>query len=114
LALGAPGQYPDDGWVKGMSAMRTITCRGSFAVACALALLSSAALAQDLTITNARILDGTGNVIERGAVVVRGGRIESVGAAAPATTRGRVVDAAGKTVMPGFIESHRHPIGGGA
>jgi imidazolonepropionase-like amidohydrolase len=82
--------------------------------ACALICLASAALAQDLTITNARILDGTGNVIERGAVVVRDGKIESVAAGAPAATRGRVVDAVGRTVMPGFIESHRHPIGGGA
>ena len=76
--------------------------------------LSSAALAQELTITNARILDGTGNVIESGAVVVTEGRIESVAAGSPGASRGRIVDAAGKTVMPGFIESHRHPIGGGA
>lgn len=85
-----------------------------FGAACALTWLSSAALAQELTITNARILDGTGNVIERGAVVVRDGEIESVVAGSPTASRGRVVDAAGKTVMPGFIESHRHPIGGGA
>jgi imidazolonepropionase-like amidohydrolase len=81
---------------------------------CALTFFSSAALAQELTITNARIIDGTGNVIERGAVVVTEGKIESVTAGRPAASRGRVVDAAGKTVLPGFIESHRHPIGGGA
>ena len=34
--------------------------------------------AQNLTITNARILDGTGRVIERGSVVVRDGKIASV------------------------------------
>lgn len=86
----------------------------SFGTVCTLALFSSASLAQDLTITNARILDGTGNVIERGAVVVRDGKIESVAAGSPAASRGRVIDAAGKTVLPGFIESHRHPIGGGS
>jgi imidazolonepropionase-like amidohydrolase len=86
-----------------------------FGAVCALALCSAPALlAQDLAITNARILDGTGNVIERGAVVVRDGKIASVGASAPAPSRGRVIDAAGKTVLPGFIEAHRHPIGGGA
>ena len=34
--------------------------------------------AQNLVITNARILDGTGKVIERGAVVVRDGKIAYV------------------------------------
>src|SRR5512145_2294949 len=38
--------------------------------------------AQDLAIVNARILDGKGGVIERGSVVVRGGRIVSVGTGA--------------------------------
>lgn len=40
--------------------------------------------AQGLVITNARILDGKGGAIERGAVVVRDGRIVSVAATAPA------------------------------
>ncbi len=96
-------------------ATRAATFGGSLFAACALTLFSAPALlAQDLTITNARILDGTGNAIERGTVVVTDGRIASVGATAPATSRGRVIDAAGKTVLPGFIEAHRHPIGGGA
>jgi imidazolonepropionase-like amidohydrolase len=64
--------------------------------------------AQNLTITNARILDGTGRVIERGAVVVQNGRIASVSAAAPAAGGGRTIDAGGKTVMPGLIDAHRH------
>ena len=34
--------------------------------------------AQDVAIVNARILDGKGGVIERGSVVVRGGKIVSV------------------------------------
>ena len=51
----------------------------------ALTLLASAgfslaAAAQDLVISNARILDGTGAVVERGTVVVREGRIAAVGA----------------------------------
>ena len=77
------------------------------------ALLAGAvpAAAQNLVITNARILDGTGKVIERGAVVVRDGRIASVAAGNPPSVPGaRVIDAGGKTVMPGFIDAHRHPI----
>ena len=69
------------------------------------------AAAQNLVITNARILDGTGKVIERGAVVVRDGKIASVAAGNPAPAPGaRVINARGMTVMPGFIDAHRHPI----
>src|SRR5437773_1689444 len=45
------------------------------------------AAAQNLVITNARVLDGTGKVIERGSVVVRDGKIASVAAGAAAGDR---------------------------
>lgn len=70
------------------------------------------AYAQNLTITNARILDGTGRVIERGAVVVRDGKIMSVSATAPAGGGGTTINAGGKTVMPGLIDAHRHIVTG--
>jgi imidazolonepropionase-like amidohydrolase len=73
---------------------------------------ASGAHAQNLTITNARILDGTGKVIDRGAVVVRDGKIVSVSATAPAAGTGRTIDARGKTVMPGLIDAHRHLVTG--
>jgi imidazolonepropionase-like amidohydrolase len=69
--------------------------------------------AQDLVITNARIIVGNGQVIERGSVVVRNGRIASVGAAG-ATAGATTIDAGGMTVMPGFIDAHRHVIQGNA
>jgi imidazolonepropionase-like amidohydrolase len=77
-----------------------------------LCAIASCAYAQNLTITNARILDGTGRVIERGAVVVRDGKIASVSATAPAAGTGRTIDAGGKTVMPGLIDAHRHIVTG--
>jgi len=86
--------------------MKTAFCLG------VLALLATAAHSQDLTITNARILDGTGRVIERGAIVVRDGKIASVAAGAPSASAGRRLDAGGKTVMPGFIDAHRHLVTG--
>lgn len=73
----------------------------------ALALLASAS-AQDLTITNARIIGPDASVIERGSIVVRGGKIVSVAPGAPASTAGKIVDAKGMTAMPGFIDAHRH------
>jgi imidazolonepropionase-like amidohydrolase len=77
---------------------------------CCLAL---PAAAQDLVITNARILDGNGNEIPRGTVVVRDGRIAAIGANAQGAPANAVrVDAGGRTVMPGFIDAHRHIIQG--
>jgi imidazolonepropionase-like amidohydrolase len=63
--------------------------------------------AQDLTITNAHIVVGNGRVLERGSIVVRGGKIESVAAGAPARTAGQVIDAKGMSAMAGFIDAHR-------
>ncbi len=68
--------------------------------------------AQDLTITNARIIDGTGRVIDRGSIVIRDGKIASVAAGAPSQAAGRRLDAGGKTVMPGLIDAHRHLVTG--
>ncbi len=70
--------------------------------------------AQNLVISNARIIDGKGNVINRGAVVVRDGKIVSVSTAANAAAGATAIDARGMTVMPGFIDSHRHVIQGDA
>jgi len=64
--------------------------------------------AQDLTITNARIVVGNGSVIERGSIVVRAGKITSAAAGAPASASGTVIDAKGMSAMPGFIDAHRH------
>jgi len=64
--------------------------------------------AQDLTITNAHIVVANGTVIERGSIVVRAGKIVSVGPDAPPSTSGQTIDAKGMSAMPGFIDGHRH------
>ena len=64
--------------------------------------------AQDVTITNARIIGANGTVIERGSIVVRAGKIVSAAPGAPSATSGRTIDAKGMTAMPGFIDAHRH------
>jgi imidazolonepropionase-like amidohydrolase len=81
------------------------------------ALLASAApmaaSAQNLVVSNARIIVGNGQVIEKGTVVVRDGKIVSVGAAAAQAPAGATrIDGTGMTVMPGFIDVHRHLIQG--
>jgi imidazolonepropionase-like amidohydrolase len=70
------------------------------------------ASAQNLVITNARIIVGNGQVIEGGAIVVRNGRIASVGAGGVNAQGVPIVDARGMTAMPGFIDAHRHIIPG--
>jgi imidazolonepropionase-like amidohydrolase len=69
------------------------------------------ASAQDLTITNARIIVANGTVIDRGSIVIRAGKIVSAGAGAassPGGAAGRTIDAKGMTAMPGLIDAHRH------
>lgn len=64
--------------------------------------------AQDVTITNARIVVANGTVIDRGSIVVRGGKIVSVAAGAPSGANGRTIDAKGMTALPGYIDAHKH------
>jgi len=71
-------------------------------------VVATAACAQNLVLTNARILDGAGGEIANGTIVVEGGVIRSVGAGAAPRGSANVVDAGGRTVMPGFIDAHRH------
>src|SRR5262247_4846911 len=65
---------------------------------------------QNLLITNARIIDGNGGVIPRGSVVIQNGRIASVSAGNATEPGARQIDARGMTVMPGFIDDHRHVV----
>ena len=71
-------------------------------------LVTSCVPAQDLVISNARILDGTGGVIEQGSIVVSDGRIVSVSGGDPDAQGALEIDAQGMTVMPGMIETHVH------
>ncbi len=57
----------------------------------------------DLLISNGRIIDGTGSPWYSGDVAVRDGRIAAIGKIAAAEA-GRVIDARGMIVAPGFID----------
>jgi imidazolonepropionase-like amidohydrolase len=88
--------------------------KNALALACqfaALVCLPALAAAQDLAITNVRIVVGTGSVIENGTIVVRGGKIASVGpgTVSPANPQGvTVINGAGMTAVPGYIDGHKH------
>ena len=72
----------------------------------------------DLIVTNGRVLTMEAGTPRAEAVAIRAGRVQAVGTAAgmaalvgPGT---RVIDAGGRTVLPGFVESHLHLVLGGA
>ena len=81
----------------------------SFALArlgAAALLAATAAVAQDyrpIAFTNARLVTAAGAVIESGTLVVRDGKIEALGKDVAVPAGARVVDATGKTIMPGLV-----------
>jgi imidazolonepropionase-like amidohydrolase len=56
-------------------------------------------------ITNARIFPISGPAIERGTLVIRGNRIEAIGANVAVPAGAQVIDAKGSEVYPGFIDA---------
>jgi N-acyl-D-amino-acid deacylase len=63
--------------------------------------------AYDLVITNARIVDGSGNPWFRADVAIKDGRIARIGRVPPATAT-KTIDAKGQILAPGFIDVHTH------
>src|ERR671922_944543 len=61
--------------------------------------------AQMVAITNAHVHTAAGAPLERATVLIRDGRIEAVGASVQVPASARVIDAAGKWVTPGFLDS---------
>ena len=61
----------------------------------------------DLVITNARIVDGSGNPWLRADVGIKDGRIARINRIDPAQAQ-KTIDARGQIVAPGFIDVHTH------
>ncbi|HYC57995.1 MAG TPA: amidohydrolase family protein [Thermoanaerobaculia bacterium] len=62
-----------------------------------------------IALTNARIITMKGDeVIENGTVVINGNRISAIGANVSVPAGAKVIDVAGKTIMPGIIDVHWH------
>jgi imidazolonepropionase-like amidohydrolase len=79
--------------------------------AAALSLITGAACAAPLALTNVTIIDATGRPpIENGVIVMDNGRITGVGKKAEVTVpRGaKVIDKTGKYVIPGLMDANVH------
>jgi predicted amidohydrolase YtcJ len=84
------------------------------AVLCAANPGAAAAQEAELVVINAKVatLDGQSRIVQ--GLAVREGRIAAVGSTADvrklAGPRTRIVDAGGRTVIPGLIDSHMHAV----
>jgi imidazolonepropionase-like amidohydrolase len=76
---------------------------------------ASPAAAQDQphAFVNARIIPVVGAEIPRGTLVMHQGKVTAVGASVAVPAGAVRIDAAGKTLMPGLVDTHSH-IGGGS
>ena len=74
-------------------------------------------MSAEMIVTNARVLTMDEGRPRAEAVAVASGRILAVGSAADiaalAGPQTRVIDAGGRTLLPGFVESHLHLVLGG-
>ncbi len=64
-----------------------------------------------IAFTGARIVPIAGPEIASGTVVIQNGKISAVGASIATPAGARVIDAKGKVIMPGLVDTHSH-IGG--
>src|SRR5438874_7607086 len=69
------------------------------------ALFATAGDAQTVAITGGKVYPVSGPAIENGTVVITNGRITAVGANVPIPAGVRRIDATGKIVTPGFVNS---------
>ena len=84
-----------------------MTMHRSLAISLALATAATAAAqdARPVAFTNARLVTIAGKTIERGTLVVKNGKIEALGADIAVPPGARVVDASGKTILPGLVSA---------
>lgn len=76
---------------------------------CLLAVAAPAVYAQSLLISGGTLIDGTGRPpLDNAYVLVRDGVIAEVTTSPPAAGGAAVIDARGKFILPGLIDSHVH------
>jgi imidazolonepropionase-like amidohydrolase len=74
---------------------------------------TTSAPGKDVVIRNGTIMTATHGTIQRGSVLVRNGKIAAVGTNVDVPGGATIIDATGKFVTPGIIDSHSHMALGG-
>ena len=80
---------------------------GFFILLVSLASSTSGQEVYDVVIRGGRVLDGSGNPFVKADVGLRGDTVAAIGDLSKASAA-RIIDAAGKYVVPGFIALHEH------
>jgi imidazolonepropionase-like amidohydrolase len=63
----------------------------------------------DLILVNGTVIDGTGAApVKNATVVIRNGYIASIGTKPPAPSAAQIIDVEGRTILPGFFNTHVH------
>jgi len=102
-----------------MKNTKTLSERCACAVVLAAGLavmLGGKASGEPIALENATVItckDGAGFTIEKGTLVIDGGKIVSVGAGVAVPAGAKRIDCTGKVIMPGLVDTHSH-IGGAA
>ncbi|GGD60246.1 amidohydrolase family protein [Lacimicrobium alkaliphilum] len=67
-------------------------------------------MAQTVAFTNATLYPITDKVIDNGTLVIRDGKIAAIGSASEVTVPkgAKIVDAKGRIIMPGIVDTHSH------
>jgi len=71
-------------------------------------IICTAGFAGDLVIQGGTVLTVTNGVIENGSILIKDGKIAAIGEYAPIPPGAEVINAEGKYIMPGIIDSHSH------
>ena len=71
-------------------------------------IMSTASFAGDLVIQGGTVLTVTNGVIENGSILIRDGKIAAIGESVTIPPGADVINAEGKYIMPGIIDSHSH------
>lgn len=86
--------------------MRRFDFRGALVAAPLLLLLSAPLFAQDVAVRARRVHTVSGPVIENGAIVIRGGKIEAVGPAARVSIPEGFRTLTASVATPGLVDAH--------
>jgi imidazolonepropionase-like amidohydrolase len=100
-----------DGYEDGLAAFVTSAARDGMANLAKMAAGFSSQIPSVTAIVGGRLIDGTGKpAIENAVVVLKGGKIAAAGPASstPVPEGAQVVDAHGKSILPGLWEMHAH------